>query len=74
MVTVYSIPNCVQCNSTRKVLDKHGIEYTVIDITKDENAREYVLSLGYMTAPVVVVDQEHWSGFRPDKLNSIVIL
>jgi glutaredoxin-like protein NrdH len=31
-----------------------------------------VLSLGYSAAPVVVVGDEHWSGFRPDRLRGLV--
>jgi len=30
-----------------------------------------VKSLGYMQAPVVVTDDGHWSGFRPDKIASL---
>ena len=33
--------------------------------------REYVKGLGYMQAPVVVTDDEHWSGFRPDKIEAL---
>ncbi|OKH62360.1 glutaredoxin [Mycobacterium sp. SWH-M5] len=70
-VTVYTKPSCVQCNATFKALDKAGIEYTAIDVTADENALEYVQSLGYLQAPVVVAGAEHWSGFRPDRINSL---
>lgn len=71
-VTVYSKPACVQCNATYKALDKKGISYTSIDITEDPKAYEYVLSLGYQAAPVVVAGDKHWSGFRPDNIEDIV--
>ncbi|MGP7815517.1 MULTISPECIES: glutaredoxin-like protein NrdH [Glutamicibacter] len=70
-VTVYSKPSCVQCNATYRALDKKGVEYQTIDISKNAEALEYVRSLGYMQAPVVVTGQEHWSGFRPDKIESL---
>jgi len=67
MVIVYSTPGCPQCVATYKQLDKHGIEYRVVDITVDPVAFEYVIGLGYQKAPVVVVDEvTHWAGFRPD--------
>ncbi|MFK4362375.1 glutaredoxin-like protein NrdH [Rhodococcus sp. 27YEA6] len=70
-VTVYSKPACVQCNATYRALDKAGIDYAIIDITEDDEARDYVMGLGYLQAPVVVASGDHWSGFRPDKIKGI---
>ncbi|MCF3940629.1 redoxin NrdH [Gordonia tangerina] len=70
-ITVYTKPACVQCHATYKALDKQGLDYQVIDISVDESARDYVMSLGYLQAPVVVAGDEHWSGFRPDRIKSL---
>ncbi|AXR73434.1 MULTISPECIES: glutaredoxin-like protein NrdH [Auritidibacter] len=67
-VTVYSKPACVQCNATYRALDKKGIEYKVVDMSEDMEALEQVRALGYMQAPVVMTEGDHWSGFRPDKI------
>lgn len=66
--TVYTKPGCVQCTATRKALDRAGISYELVDITEDSSARDFVMSLGYTSAPVVVAGGEHWSGFRPDRI------
>lgn len=70
-VTVYTKPGCVQCNATFKALDKAGIEYTEINVATDSDALAYVQSLGYLAAPVVFAGQDHWSGFRPDRIGRI---
>ncbi len=70
-VTVYTKPSCVQCNATYRALDAKGIDYEVRDLTEDPAALERMKSLGYLQAPVVVVDEEHWSGFRPDKIDEL---
>lgn len=70
-ITVYTKPACVQCNATYKALEKAGIAYEKVDISIDDEAREYVLALGYLQAPVVVTDSEHWSGFRPDRIKAL---
>jgi glutaredoxin-like protein NrdH len=70
-ITVYTKPACVQCNATYRALDKAGIEYDVIDITENAQARDYVMSLGYLQAPVVVAGENHWSGFRPDEIKKL---
>ncbi len=67
-VTVYTKPACVQCNATYRALDKRGVAYDVVDVTEDAQALEHIKGLGYMQAPVVVTESDHWSGFRPDKI------
>ena len=71
MVTVYSKPACVQCTATYTRLDSKGIDYEVLDLSQDSAALEQVKSLGYLQAPVVVTDNDHWSGFRPDKVDEL---
>lgn len=71
-ITVYTKPACVQCTATRKALDKQGISYELVDITEDPTARDFVMSLGYTSAPVVVAGDDHWSGFRPDRIKATV--
>ena len=70
-ITVYTKPACVQCNATYKALDKSHLGYDIVDISVDSGARDYVMSLGYLQAPVVVAGNEHWSGFRPDRLREL---
>jgi glutaredoxin-like protein NrdH len=72
MVTVYTLPSCVQCESTKKYLAKMDVPFNIIDLTKNEGAMSLVKDLGYQAAPVVVAGESHWSGFRPDKLNTLI--
>ncbi|CQD24679.1 glutaredoxin [Mycobacterium lentiflavum] len=73
-ITVYTKPACVQCTATRKALDKNNVKYSLVDITDDHGARDYVMSLGYLQAPVVVAGSEHWSGFRPGRIRELACL
>ena len=70
-ITVYTRPACGPCLATKRALDKAGIEYRVIDISVDDEARDYVMALGYLQAPVVVAGDEHWSGFRPERIKGL---
>jgi len=72
MITVYTTPACVQCHTTKRKLDSLGIEYDVVDVSTDLDSLEYIRSLGYTQAPVVVTDNDSWSGFRPDKIATLV--
>ena len=70
-IQIYSKPACVQCTATYRAMDKHGIDYKVIDITAEEDAQQQVEALGYRQLPVVVAGEEHWSGFRPDRIQAL---
>lgn len=73
MVTVYTLPACVQCDSTKRYLKKNLVEFKEVDLSADANAMEHVRELGYTQAPVVEIGDEHWSGFRMDQLTRLVI-
>ncbi|MFS7357393.1 glutaredoxin-like protein NrdH [Rahnella inusitata] len=70
-IIIYSKPDCVQCNATYRALDKHGIAYEVIDLTQDAQALGQVRAMGYQQVPVIVAGDDHWSGFRPDKISEL---
>lgn len=70
-ITVYSKPACVQCTATTRALDRQGIDYTIIDVSTDNEAYELVQELGYRQVPVVVAGEQHWAGFRPDMISSL---
>ena len=70
-ITVYSKPNCVQCDATYRALKKHGLEYDVVDISVDAEALQTVKALGYQQAPVVFAGGDHWAGFRPDRIKAL---
>lgn len=74
-ITLYTLPDCRQCDMTKKWLDKREITYQVIDISLTENKPilEAIKELGYTGAPVVIISEfteldTHWYGFNPIKL------
>ncbi len=69
VTTVYTKPACVQCDMTKRYMDKNGIEYTTVDITKDSEALDMILGMGFQSAPVVISKAGSWAGFQPDKIN-----
>lgn len=70
-IIVYTKPACVQCNATKKALDRAGLDYELVDISINDEARDYVMALGYLQAPVVEAGGDHWSGFRPERISSL---
>ena len=71
-ITVYTKPACVQCEQTKKLLTKNGLEFNTIDITEDSAAFDKVVAMGFQAAPVVNAGDDWWAGFNPEKINGLV--
>lgn len=78
LVTVYTLPKsvCVKCRATELSMKHKGIEAVTVRVDEHPEAMEYVKSLGYTEAPVVVITEgdevvDHWSGFSENKIASL---
>ena len=71
-ITVYTKPSCVQCDATKRSLDKLGLKYETVDVTVDELAFDMLVEKGFKAMPVVNAGDEWWSGFNPAKINGLV--
>jgi glutaredoxin-like protein NrdH len=70
-IIIYTKDNCVQCNATKNAMDRQGIAYQLINLDNQPEAIDNLKTLGYRQVPVVMADDDHWSGFRPDKIASL---
>ncbi len=68
-ITVWELPNCVQCNQTKREFDKRGIIYKTRKLTP--KAVDRFLNLGLTSAPIVETDDRRWSGFRLNRIESL---
>lgn len=73
MIKIFSKPNCVQCSMTLRTLDRQGVSYQVVDVSQDADAAAQVQAWGYRQVPVVQFGEEHWSGFRPERLAALPV-
>lgn len=81
-VTIYTKSNCRQCEATKRKFYSLGVLYNEVDLDENPEFIEYIKNLGYSQAPVVVVSyrdvnnsevfEQHWSGFRPDRIKGAI--
>lgn len=71
-ITVYSKPNCPQCELTKRDMDILGIEYQTVDITKNEEKLQELISMGFKSAPVVQTGSMCWAGYNQEKIKGLV--
>lgn len=71
MITVYTLPSCVQCDATKRQLAKSGIEYVEVKLHEAPEALEKIKAMGFTAAPVIETPEAAWSGFRPDLIATL---
>lgn len=71
VVNVWTTPNCVQCEMTKKQFDKLGVNYTAQDLSQNIDALEQFREQGLTQAPIVQAGEHEWSGFRLTKIKGV---
>lgn len=75
MVTIYTTPTCVYCNSLKEYFAKNNIEYKEIDVSKDEKELEKMVQIsGQMGVPVAEIDGNVVIGFDKQRVDEILHL
>lgn len=68
-VTIYTKDDCSNCEKVKAFYDNNEVEYEPINVYHEEEALNYVKSLGFSSLPVVVIEgYEPFSGFNLQKL------
>ena len=72
-VTIYSTPTCPFCQMAKEFFKEHNIEYTDIDISKDEEKqKEMIEKSKQMGVPVIEIDGEIVVGFEKKQLAKLL--
>ena len=70
-VTVYTNPQCVQCDMTKRELTKLEIPFDVVELDKNPKLLAEFKEKGYLAAPIVVAGTEAWSGFKLERIRGL---
>lgn len=64
-VTLYTTPYCPYCIAARQLLDRKGVGYSVIDVSRDPSERAAMTQRagGRRTVPQIFIGQTHVGGF-----------
>jgi len=58
MLTVYSKPACPFCDKAKHLLETRGVNFQVVDISQDADARDFLVDSGFRTVPQIFKDGE----------------
>lgn len=67
-ITVYTKKPCPQCDMTKTLMKREGLEFEEVDLLSNLDLLEKFKEEGLLQAPIVVIgnDGRRWAGFRPD--------
>jgi glutaredoxin 3 len=63
-VEIYSTPTCPYCIAAKRLLDKKGVKYTDLDVSRDPGLRALMTKRagGSRTVPQIFIDGKHVGG------------
>ena len=75
IITLFTTPNCQQCNASKRKLKLLGLPHRLIDVSQSPQDLAQLKSMGYTHAPVTLVEaggvRRHWYGYDPTALESL---
>lgn len=73
-IDIYTSETCSYCHAAKDYLSANNINFTEYNITKDSQARKALIKKGYMSVPLIIIDDHEISGFDREKLSHILNL
>ena len=68
-IKVYSTPSCPYCQLLKQFLEDKGIKFETIDVSKDQEAQNYIVEkTGKIAVPVTEIDGKIIVGFEKEKI------
>lgn len=63
MITLFSKIGCSKCVAVASIFEGRGVEFKKVDVEKDTEAMEFVLSKGFQSLPVILKEGKEPIGF-----------
>ncbi|MBP6143907.1 MAG: glutaredoxin family protein [Proteocatella sp.] len=71
-VVIYTSSTCSHCHHAMEYLDSKNIPYEEKNVSKDPEARKYLLQKKILGVPAIYIDDELIMGFDEAKINELL--
>ena len=71
-ITIYTNTGCESCHEAKEFLNEHNIQYTEYDISKDKEAKKSIMKKGYMSVPLIMIDDKVIIGFNKKEISELL--
>jgi glutaredoxin len=68
-ITIYSRETCYYCTKAKNYLDKQGVNYKVVNVSKfPEEMEKMIKATGYKGVPQIKIGEEWVVGYNPKQI------
>ncbi len=71
-IEIYSSDTCINCIKAKEYFEEIGVDYIEYNISKDIEAKRELISMGYMSVPVILINGEHVLGFDKFRIDELL--
>ena len=71
-VEIYTSDTCIQCIKAKEYLKNKNVKFKEYNISKDLEAKRNLIKMGYMSIPVILIDENHILGFDINRIDSLL--
>lgn len=71
-IEIYTSNTCGYCHMAKDYFNEKGLEYVEHNVSEDSAARKTLMKMGYMSVPVIVVNDETILGFDKEKIEELL--
>lgn len=66
MITIYGKPSdkCKWCAKAKILLERFGMDYDFIDVNENDDAKAYIIGMGFTTVPAIFDDGVKIGGYE----------
>lgn len=70
-VEIYTSDTCIQCKKAKEYLQNNNIEFVEYNIYSNEEFRRELIKKGYLSVPIIVVDNQDILGFDVNRIKQL---
>lgn len=71
-IKIYTSDTCGRCVQAKEYFKKNNIKYVEHNINKNSEARKELIGMGYMSVPVILIDEDHVLGFDLKRIEQLL--
>ncbi|MPN23000.1 Glutaredoxin 3 [bioreactor metagenome] len=70
-VEIYTSDTCIQCKKAKEYLKNNNIEFIEYNISSNEEFKRELIKKGYLSVPIIVVDNQDILGFDVSRIKQL---
>lgn len=71
-IQIYASDTCGHCVQAKEYFKQNNIEYVEHNINRNSEARKELIGMGYMSVPVILIDEDHVLGFDLKRIEELL--